>query len=129
VSSVLLEGGLQFLLTSGLSDSPDGFCSGLTSSTCFPSTKPGMNGAASTQMKFRPDGTFVDQDGYLLNGTVFITLPGQIFVQPNCSTHAPGTSTTGVRAARVITVLGTTGRVRAYRFDGTSCPAVLWKPV
>jgi prepilin-type N-terminal cleavage/methylation domain-containing protein len=63
-------------------------------------------GAATTEMKFSPEGVFVNQNGIALNGTVFVALPGQTL------------------SARAITLFGSTGRIRAYRWDGSN-----WKVV
>src|SRR5882672_3984673 len=61
---------------------------------------------AATEKKFAPDGTLVDQDGLTLNGTVFVALPNDR------------------QSARAVTIFGSTGRVRGFRWDGGS-----WKPV
>ena len=63
-------------------------------------------GAATTQMRFSPDGTLVDQDGTALNGTVFVALVNQAL------------------STRAVAIFGSTGRIRAYRWDGRN-----WKPV
>jgi type II secretory pathway pseudopilin PulG len=89
ISTVALESGASFALVSGLPDTPDGF--GNTQAVDF--------GPAST-IKFTPDGTLVDANGNGVNGSVFIALPRDR------------------RSARAITVLGSTGRIRAYRWDG-----------
>jgi hypothetical protein len=96
LTSVPFEGGLQFLRIVSLGDTPDAF--GYATELAFP--------ALTTQMKFGPDGTFIDQDGATFNGTVFTALPNQ-----NLS-------------ARAVTIFGSTGRVRGYRWDGSG-----WKPV
>lgn len=94
-SSVLIEGGVQFVNVVNLPDTPDGFCNGSITAVSF---------AAATgtppEVKFTPDGTFVNQIGVTLNGTVFVALPNQPL------------------SARAITVMGSTGRIRAYRWDG-----------
>src|SRR6266850_1667344 len=51
-------------------------------------------------------GSLVDQDGLTLNGTVFVALPND------------------KQSARAVTIFGSTGRVRGFRWDGGS-----WKPV
>ena len=56
--------------------------------------------------KFAPDGTFVDWNGRVTNGTVFIGV-----------TNVP-------TASRAVTILGSTGRVRAFRWNGN-----VWKVV
>jgi hypothetical protein len=48
----------------------------------------------------------VNQDGSTCNGTVFVGLPGQAL------------------SARAATIMGSTGRVRGFRWDGRQ-----WKPV
>ncbi len=94
VSTALLEGGPTYMLM-GLADTPDAF--GKTAAIDF---------GAATSIKFAPDGTFVDQNGVSVNGTVFMGLLPDL------------------RSARAVTILGSTGRIRAYRFDGNS-----WKLV
>ncbi len=54
-----------------------------------------------TEVKFTPEGTLVDQNGATLNGTVFLAIPNLKM------------------SARAVTVLGSTGRIRGYRWDGT----------
>jgi prepilin-type N-terminal cleavage/methylation domain-containing protein len=86
ISSVLLEGGVQFALVSGVPDTPDGF---------------GNSWAiAIGTAKFSPDGTMIDEDGVSANGSVFLALPGEAL------------------SARAVTILGSTGRVRGYKWDG-----------
>jgi prepilin-type N-terminal cleavage/methylation domain-containing protein len=111
ISSVLMEGGLQFLTVANLPDTPDAFCGGVITAVSFPTAT-----GTPPEVKFRPDGTFVNQDGLILNGTVFVALPSQ--------SYTAGNSTSGVMSARGVTVLGSTGRVRGYRFDGH-----IWQPV
>ena len=111
ISSVLMEGGLQFVTVANMPDTPDVFCGGSITAVSFPSAT-----GTPPEVKFKPDGSFVNQDGAILNGTVFVALPNQ--------TLAVGTSTSGVLSARAVTVLGSTGRVRGYRYDGLK-----WKPV
>ena len=90
LSSVLLEGGEGFNLASGVPDTPDAF--GNSSATYF---------GTATQIKFDTDGSLTDQSGFTLNGSVFVSLANQ------------------PRSLRAVTVLGSTGRVRGYRWDGT----------
>jgi prepilin-type N-terminal cleavage/methylation domain-containing protein len=87
VSNVALEGNVQFSLTAGVPDTPDGF--GAMSPIAF--------GAAAAVM-FTTDGTLIDSGGSPINGTVFLS----ILNQPE--------------SARAVTVLGSTGRVRGYRW-------------
>ena len=100
LSSVPFEGGAQFMLTTGLPDTPDAF--GKTAATAFTSPQGTFASAtgSTSVAKFAPDGTLVDWNGQLTNGTVFTALP-----QSSLS-------------ARAVTVLGSTGRVRAYRWNG-----------
>ena len=120
VSSVFMEGGLQFVTVANLPDSPDAFCGGAVAAVSIPTAT-----GSPLEVKFKPDGSFVNQDGAILNGTVFVSLPNQ--------TYAVGHSTNGALSARAVTVQGSTGRVRGYRFDGSNCavaaPLSCWKPV
>lgn len=106
ISSVPFEGGAQFVLVSGLPDTPDAF--GKTAATSFTSSSGTFTSVAgSTSVaKFSPDGTLVDWNGRTANGTVFVALPNTAM------------------SARAVTVLGSTGRVRGYRWDGQA-----WKVV
>ena len=108
VRNIGFEGGAQLGLTTGVPDTPDAF--GKTMSTSFTSQKNGTF-ASTTKLtscvKFAPDGTLVDWNGYVVNGTVFIKF-------------ASGDS----NSVRAVTVLGSTGRVRGYRWDGHA-----WKVV
>ncbi|MBI3669731.1 MAG: hypothetical protein HY237_08135 [Acidobacteria bacterium] len=55
-----------------------------------------------TAMVFQSDGTFADNaTSQPINGTVFVGLPGQS------------------ATARAVTILGATGRVRPYKWNGT----------
>jgi Tfp pilus assembly protein FimT len=89
IASVQLEGGVVFSLVTGVPDTPDAF--GKTSGVSF---------GSATLVRFATDGTLIDQNGLSLNGTVFLS------------------ATNVLRTARAVTVLGSTGRVRGYRFDG-----------
>jgi hypothetical protein len=115
VTSVLMEGGLQFTtiasLPTAVADTPDGFCGGTVTAVSFPTAT-----GTPLEVKFKPDGSFVNQAGAILNGTVFVALPGQ--------TYTTGVGAGGTLSARAVTVLGSTGRVRGYRWNGRS-----WKPV
>lgn len=89
LSTVGIENNIEFSLTAGLPDTPDAFGNG--AAVDF--------GVAST-VKFTPDGTLVDANGNVINGSVFLTQPGSPL------------------SARALTVLGSTGRIRAWRWDG-----------
>ncbi|MDE3156376.1 MAG: prepilin-type N-terminal cleavage/methylation domain-containing protein [Acidobacteriota bacterium] len=90
LSYVPFEANVQFLQFAGVPDTPDAF--GATSAVDF---------GAATSLSFTSDGTFIDQSGVPVNGTVFLGIPNQ------------------PRSARAVTVLGATGRVRGYRWSGT----------
>ena len=79
-----------------LPDTPDGFGVPGGGGIMFG----GVVGGPNTMM-FQSDGTFVNGAGTTLNGTVFMGVTG-----------IPST-------ARAVTVLGTTGRIRAYRSTGS----------
>lgn len=107
VRSIGFEGGALIGLTTGVPDTPDAF--GATQPTSFTSvngTFQSLTGT-TTVAKFAPDGTLVDWNGRVTNGTVFIKFA-------NGSTNS----------VRAVTVLGSTGRVRGYRWDGHA-----WKVV
>ncbi|MEO8257648.1 MAG: prepilin-type N-terminal cleavage/methylation domain-containing protein [Acidobacteriota bacterium] len=101
LSSVSMEGGLQFAIIAGLGDTPDNFCNGSVTAVSFPTAT-----GTPPEVKFTPDGTFVNQLGHTLNGTVFVSLPDE------------------PTSARAVTILGATGRVRGYRWDGRAWMAV-----
>jgi prepilin-type N-terminal cleavage/methylation domain-containing protein len=86
---VPFEGGVRYGLWPGVQDTPDAF--GNISAINF--------GAAITVM-FNTEGMLVDNAGMPVNGTVFMRIPGQ-----------PG-------SYRAVTVLGSTGRVRGFRWNG-----------
>jgi prepilin-type N-terminal cleavage/methylation domain-containing protein len=101
ISSVAFEGRMQYLRP--LSSTPENVTTlPAGSATAFNDA----GGNPATEMKFAPDGTFVDQIGRTLNGTVFVALPNDTL------------------SCRAVTILGATGRVRAYRWDGAQ-----WKVV
>jgi Tfp pilus assembly protein FimT len=103
ISTVPFEGGMQFLRLASL---PDLTTAPLNEVPASPGGTVGVAFGTATQVRFSPDGTLVDQDGTALNGTLFICLPGQTM------------------SARAITIFGSTGRVRAFRWDGSR-----WMPV
>jgi prepilin-type N-terminal cleavage/methylation domain-containing protein len=106
MSVVPFEGGVKFVPFILGSDTPDGF--GMVTSTTFTSaagTFPSATGSTSV-IKFTPGGTLIDKDGRLANGSVFVAIP-----------------TAGL-SSRAVTVLGSTGRVRGYRWDGKKWTAV-----
>jgi prepilin-type N-terminal cleavage/methylation domain-containing protein len=95
-TTVTFEGGAQYMLFAGppaVPDTPMGFGNG--AAIFFE----GQNGGPPT-MKFTTNGSFIDGGNTLVNGTVFLGIPGK-----------PST-------ARAVTILGATGRVRQYHYDG-----------
>lgn len=86
---VAFESGVQYGLISGIADRPDAFGNG--SSKSF---------GAATAIMFSTDGSLIDSGGAPVNGTVFVTIPGVAL------------------SFRAITVQGSTGRVRGYKWTG-----------
>ncbi len=85
----IMEGNIRFMLPSGTPDTTDAFGAG--SALDF-------DGALAGDVIFNSDGMLVHRtSGTILNGTIFMAAPNDQF------------------ATRAITVLGSTGRVRAYK--------------
>jgi prepilin-type N-terminal cleavage/methylation domain-containing protein len=84
------EGGVRLQLLGGVGDTPDAFGNG--SAADFD----------SLTYRFGTDGTLMDDAGGPVNGTLFLLIPGQ------------------PASFRAVTVLGATGRVRGYRWNGTT---------
>src|SRR6266851_8190987 len=89
LTTVAFESNAKYSLVAGVGDTPDGF--GNASAISF--------GAALTIM-FGPNGTLIDNDGNPVNGTAFLS----ILNNPE--------------SFRAVTVMGATGRVRGYRWNG-----------
>lgn len=89
LAEVPFEGGALYALWPNVQDTPDAF--GNTKAINF--------GAAVTVM-FNTEGMLVDNAGTPVNGTLFLLIPNQ-----------PG-------SYRAVTVLGSTGRVRGFRWNG-----------
>ncbi len=89
VSETYIEGGISYSLVTAVPDTPDAFGKGAA-----------IDFGVVTNVKFTPDGTLVNQDGQTTNGSVFMSLPA------------------AEQSARAVTVLGSTGRIRGYRWDG-----------
>jgi len=88
--TIELENKMQFRIDPAITvDTPDAF--GKTSATAFGSTGSRM---------FTSEGTFVDANGDVLNGTLFISNP------------------TIVNSQRAVTVMGATALIRAWKWDG-----------
>jgi prepilin-type N-terminal cleavage/methylation domain-containing protein len=91
-----LSAPVQFLLETGVPDTPMAF--GNSAAVFIGNTSGGP-----AIMQFNPTGTFTDNTGTaILNGTVFLGIPGQ------------------ASTARAVTIMGGTGRVRQYTWNGTS---------
>lgn len=89
MSTTSLEGGVTFMVAEKLPDTPERF-----------GNQQAIDFGDAKSIKFSPDGTLVNQDGASANGTVFLA-----------------TSATDL-SVRAITVMGATGRIRGYRWDG-----------
>lgn len=89
------EGGAKYATFGAVPDLPAPYNFGNTSPIYFG----GLAGGPPV-MKFSTNGSFINGGNGLLNGTVFLGIPG------NATT------------ARAISVLGATGRVRPYHWDG-----------
>ncbi len=89
VGETIIEGGVGYNVVAGVPDTPDAFGLGAP-----------INFGVVTNVKFTPEGTLVNQDGSTVNGTVFLSIPDT------------------AQSARAVTVLGSTGRIRGYRWDG-----------
>jgi type II secretory pathway pseudopilin PulG len=97
ISTVPLTGA-QFCLLPGVPDTPMGF--GNAQPVTFVNASNLGAGVAVTE--FLSDGSFGGAVGVPVNGTIFICIPGNS------------------QSARAVTILGATGRVRPYHWDGTS---------
>jgi len=86
-----LEDGMTFKLFSGVPDTPDAFGTGSAASF-------GM----STTIAFSSEGSFVDQNGDPINGTVFL-----------------GRASSAL-TARAVTIFGPTALVRGWKWNGSA---------
>jgi Tfp pilus assembly protein FimT len=91
-----IQTGVQFGTVSGEVDTPDAFGIPGSGGIMFNS----ISGGPGSGMMFQSDGTFTDGNGNPINGTVFLV--------------ATGTA----NSARAVTVLGNTGRIRAFKANG-----------
>jgi len=87
--TVPFESNVQYTLVAGLPDTPDAF--GMHASVDF---------GSATKVRFNTDGSLIDQSGGILNGTLVLAF-----------NNVP-------LSARAVTILGSTGRVRGYRWNG-----------
>jgi prepilin-type N-terminal cleavage/methylation domain-containing protein len=85
--TVALESNMQFSLVPNIPDTPDAF--GNTSAVYF---------GAAQSIQFNGDGALVDSGGTPVNGTVFLAFAQKAITY------------------RAVTVLGSTGRVRGYKW-------------
>jgi type II secretory pathway pseudopilin PulG len=90
--------GAQFCLMPGVPDTPMGF--GNAQAVTFVNAS--NLGAAVAVTEFLSDGSFGGAVGVPVNGTIFICIPGN------------------KQSVRAVTILGATGRVRPYHWDGSS---------
>ena len=89
LSTLVMTNGCRFMLFGGIPDSPDSF--GNSDPVDFGGEDPLM---------FLSDGSLIDDQGNPINGTVFLG------IQDHSET------------ARAVTILGSTGRIRGYRWTG-----------
>jgi prepilin-type N-terminal cleavage/methylation domain-containing protein len=89
IATIPIEGGIQFRLLDDIPDTPDAF--GKAGPVDF---------GTAVSIAFTTDGTLVNQSGAPVNGTIFLGLENQ------------------PRSARAVTVLGATGRIRGFKWDG-----------
>jgi Tfp pilus assembly protein FimT len=94
---VTLGYGTNYIQFPGIPDTPMAF--GNSSAVSF---SVGGGAAPLLPLKFTTTGALIDANNNFVNGTVFVGIPGQ-----------PST-------ARAVTILGGTGRVRAYYWTGNS---------
>jgi prepilin-type N-terminal cleavage/methylation domain-containing protein len=95
-TTVTFEGGAQYVVFNSIPDLPAPYNFGNTAPVFFE----GLSGGPPV-MQFSTTGAFMDGGNTLVSGTVFLGLPNK-----------PST-------ARAISILGATGRIREYRWDGT----------
>jgi hypothetical protein len=89
LSELPFEGTVQYGVLPNTTDTPDG----------FGNSQPINFGAAALVM-FNTEGMLVDSGGLPVNGTLFMLIPNQ------------------PTSFRAVTVLGSTGRVRGFRWSG-----------
>jgi len=100
VSDYFLPNSMVFMLFPGNPDTPDGWGGTPPGTSGAPLIPVDFNcgGAPTCKIIFRSDGSVLDSSGAAINGTLFLGVLGQ-----------PST-------ARAVTILGATGRIKAYRF-------------
>lgn len=90
LATTRLEQGMRFRLTPGVPDTPDAF--GRSAAIAF---------GGGRRLFFQPNGSLTDATGLPVSGTVFLGMEQRTTL-----------------SARAVTVLGPTGRVVGYRWDG-----------
>ena len=94
LGTIPIQAPAVFMITPGMPDTADGF------GNLAPIYFNGISGGP-VGMAFQSDGTFVDGAGNLVNGTVYVGIPGVLV------------------SARAVTILGATGKIRMYKGNGT----------
>lgn len=94
--TVSFEGGAIFQVFNTVPDLPAPYNFGNSAPVYFEGTSGGP-----PVMKFTTNGSFIDGGNTLVNGTVFLGITGN------------------ANSARAISILGATGRVRQYHWDGS----------
>lgn len=89
LANVPFEGGVRYGLWPSVQDTPDGF-----------GNSKAINFGAAATVVFNTEGMLVDTGGNPTNGTLFMLIPNR-----------PG-------SYRAVTILGSTGRVRGFRWNG-----------
>jgi Tfp pilus assembly protein FimT len=89
LTGIPLESNAQYALVPGVVDTPDAFGNGAA-----------ISFGAAAQIMFAPNGTLIDNNGSPVNGTVFVSIANS------------------QASLRAVTVLGATGRIRGYRWNG-----------
>jgi type II secretory pathway pseudopilin PulG len=96
-ATVSFEGGAQYTVFKSVPDIPAPYSFGNSGPISF-----GGTSSPPADMRFSTTGAFIDAaNNTLLSGTVFLGIPGKPLT------------------ARAISVLGATGRVRQYHWDGS----------
>ena len=101
---VLNPNQMTFLVVASVPDTPDKFNTPsvcvASSGICFNNGACGSPAALPCTITFQGDGTVTNSSGTYINGTVFIGAAGNPLT------------------ARAVTILGATGRIKAYRYNG-----------
>jgi Tfp pilus assembly protein FimT len=92
ISTVSLQGGLEYGSMAEAPDTPDGF--GNRNAT-------GVNFGSASSIGFASNGTLVDETRNPRSGSVFFRIPNE------------------AQSLRAVTITGDTGRIRGYKWDAT----------